>query len=54
MTVNIQYDIILKDNHIVLLTIFHHIAVKLAHVGHPGVQKNKSFDEKQSIFCRHG
>ena len=53
LTVNIQYDIILKDNCFVLPTIFHCTAVKLTHVGHQGVQKNKSFDEKQSFICRH-
>ena len=37
LTVNIQYDIILKDNRIVLLTVFH----RTAHVGHQGVQKQK-------------
>ena len=39
MTVNIQYNIILKDNCIVLPTTYHRTAVKLAHVGHQGVQK---------------
>ena len=34
LTAKIQYDIILKDNRIVLPTIFHRIAIKLAHVGH--------------------
>ena len=34
LTAKIQYDIILKDNRIVLPTIFHRIAVKLAHVGY--------------------
>ena len=43
LTVNIQYDIILKDNRIVLPTVFHRTAVK-----------NKSFDEKQSFLYRHG
>ena len=42
MRVNIQYDIILKDNDVVLPTIFHRTAVKLAHVGHQGVQKTKA------------
>ena len=37
LTVNIQYDIILKDNCIVLPTVFH----RTAHVGHQGVQKQK-------------
>ena len=53
MTVNILYDIILKDNRIVLPSIFHRIAVKVAHVGHQGVKKNKRFDEKESMFYRH-
>ena len=42
LTVNIQYDIILKDNRTALPTIFHRTAVKLAHVGHQGVQKTKA------------
>ena len=53
LTVNIQYDIILKDNRIVLPTIFHRTVVKLTHVGHQGVQKSKSFDGKQNIRFRH-
>ena len=42
LTVNIQYNIILKDNHIVLPLIFHRNALKLAHIGHLGVQKTKA------------
>ena len=50
MTVNIQYDIILKDNRIVLPTIFHHTAIKLAHVGHQGVQKTKVLMRSKVFF----
>ena len=50
MTVNIQYDIILKDNRIVLPTIFHRTAVKLAHVGHQGVQKTKALMRSKVFF----
>ena len=50
LTVNIQYDIILKDNRIVLPTIFHHTAVKLAHVGHQGVQKTKALMRSKIFF----
>ena len=50
LTVNIQYDIILKDNHIVLPTIFHRTAVKLAHVGHQGVQKTKALMRSKVFF----
>ena len=42
LTVNIQYDIILKDNRIILPTIFPRTAVKLAHVGHQGAPKKKA------------
>ena len=41
LTVNIQYDIILKDNHIVLPPLFHRIAGKLADVGHEMCKKRK-------------
>ena len=50
LTVNIQYDIILKDNRIVLPTIFHRTAVKLAHVGHQGVQKTKALMRSKVFF----
>ena len=41
LTVNIQHDTILKDNGIVLPTVFHCITVKLAHVEHQGVPRTK-------------
>ena len=41
LTVKIQYDIILKDNHTVLFTVFHRTSVKLAGVGHQSVKKQK-------------
>ena len=50
LTLNIQYDIILKDNRIVLPTIFHRTAVKLAHVGHQGVQKTKALIRRKVFF----
>ena len=50
MTVNIQYNIILKDNRIILPTIFHSTAVKLAHVGHQGVQKTKALIRRKVFF----
>ena len=50
LTVNIQYDIILKDHRIVLPTIFHRTAVKLAHVGHQGVQKTKALMRSKVFF----
>ena len=50
LTVNIQYDIILKDNRIVLPTIFHRTAVKRAHVGHQGVQKTKALMRSKVFF----
>ena len=50
LTVNIQYDIILTDNHIALPTIFHRTAVKLAHVGHQGVQKTKALMRSKVFF----
>ena len=49
LTVNIQC-IILKDNCIVLPTIFHRTAVKLAHVGHQGVQKAKASMRSKVFF----
>ena len=45
LTLNIQYDIILKDNRIVLPTIFHRTS---------RCAKNKGFDQKQSFLYRHG
>ena len=54
LTVNIQYDIILKDNRIALPTIFHRTEVKLAHVGHQGVQKTKALMRSKSFLYRHG
>ena len=50
MTVNIQYDIILKDHRIVLPTIFHRTTVKLAYVGHQGVQKTKALMRSKVFF----
>ena len=50
LTVNIQYDIIIKDNGIVLPTIFHCITVKLAHVGHQGEQKTKALMRSKVFF----
>ena len=50
MTVNIQYDIILKDNRIVLPSIFHRIAVKVAHVVHQGVKKTKDLMKRKVCF----
>ena len=50
LTVNIQYDIILKDNRIVLPTVFHRTAVKRAHVGHQGVQKTKALMRSKIFF----
>ena len=50
MRVNIQDDIILKDNRIVLPTIFHRTAVKLAHVGHQGVLKTKALIRRKVLF----
>ena len=50
LTVNIQYDIILKDNCIVLPTIFHRTTVKLDHVGHQGVQKTKALMRSKVFF----
>ena len=47
LAVNIQYDII---NSIVLPTIFHRIAVRLAHVGHQGVQKTKALMRSKVFF----
>ena len=41
LTVNIQYDIILKDNRIVLPTVFHRTAVKLAHLSIKVCKKQK-------------
>ena len=50
LTVNIQYDIILKDNIFVLSTIFHRTAAKLANVGHQGVQKTKALMRSKVFF----
>ena len=50
LTVNSQYDIILKDNHIVLPTIFHRITVKLGHIGHHGVQKTRALMRSKVFF----
>ena len=50
LTVNIQYNIILKDNCIVLPTTYHRTAVKLAHVGHQGVQKTKALMRSKVFF----
>ena len=41
LTVNIQYDIILKDNRIVLPTVFHRTVVKLAHLSIKVCKKQK-------------
>ena len=50
LTANIQYDIILKDNRIVLPTIFNRTAVKLAHVGHQSMQKAKAMMRSKVFF----
>ena len=50
LTVNIQYDIILNGNCIALPTIVHRTAVKLAHVGHQGVQNTKALMRSKVFF----
>ena len=42
LTINLDNDIILKDNRIILPEIFHKTSVKLAHIGHQGIQKTKA------------
>ena len=46
LTVNIQYDMILKDDRIVLPTIFH----RDAYVGHQGVQKTNALMRSKVFF----
>ena len=42
LTINLDNDTILKDNRIILLEIFHKTSVKLAQIGHQGIQKTKA------------
>ena len=50
LTINLGNDIILKDNRIILPEIFHKTLVKLAHIGHQGIQKTKALMRSKVFF----
>ena len=50
LTINLDNDIILTDNCIVLPEIFHKTPVKLAHIGHQGIQKTKALMRIKVFF----
>ena len=50
LTINLDNDIILKDNRIILPEIFHKTSVKLAHIGHQGIQKTKALLRSKVFF----
>ena len=50
LTVNLDNDIILKDNCIILPDIFHKTLIKLAHIGHQGIQKTKALMRSKVFF----
>ena len=41
---------IIKDNRIILPEIFHKTSVKLAHIGHQGIQKTKALMRSKVFF----
>ena len=52
LKINLDSDIILKDNRIILLEIFNKTLVKLAHIVHHGIQKTKALMRSKVFFLR--
>ena len=50
LTINLDNDIILKDSRIILPEMFHKTSVKLAHIGHQGIQKTKALMRSKAFF----
>ena len=50
LTINLDNDIILKDNLIILPEILHKTSVTLAHIGHQGIQKTKALMRSKVFF----
>ena len=48
--INLENDIILKDNRIIFPEIFHQTSLKLAHIGHQGIQKTKALIRSKVFF----
>ena len=51
---NLDNDIILKDNRIILPEIFHKTSVKLAHIGYQKIQKIKALMRSKAFFSQYG
>ena len=54
LKINLDNDIILKDNPIILPEIFHKTSVKLAYIGHQGVPKTKALMRHKVFFLGIG
>ena len=50
LKINLDNNIILKDNSIILLEIFHKTSVNLAQIGHQGIQKIKALIRSKVFF----
>ena len=50
LTINLDNDIILKDNRIISPEIFYKFSIKLTYVGHQGIQKTKAFMRSKVFF----
>ena len=50
LTYNNHYEVILKNNHIVLPKVYHKIAITLAHRGHQGIIKTKALLQSKTFF----
>ena len=50
LSINLDNDIILKDNCIILQGIFHKTAVKLAHIKHEGIENTKALTQSKVFF----
>ena len=50
LTINFDNDIILKDNRIIFREILHKTSVKLAHIGHQGIQRTRALMRSKVFF----
>ena len=50
LTISFNNDIILKDNRIIFPDILHKTSVKLAHIGHQGIQRTKALMQSKVFF----
>ena len=50
LTLNSEYNIVLKDRRIILPRVYHRMVVKLAHTGHQGLGKTKTLLRSKVSF----